>query len=443
MAEWDVVSVAPATPAPAADPWAVVQQAPAAAPAPTKSFGARMLDDVKQIGSAAKRVATLGAKSVNDTVVGTAALPANAAVEAYNLATGKNVKEPGQAWQEFSDADVAPAANVPEKILSAGVSALTGLKVPMPGGKPPAKAPTSMQATVGAARSSGYKALPSEVPGSSPALRAVEKLSGSKQVAANLTEKNVARMSENMATELGMPAGTEINPDTVGAVIVEAGERYGDISKLGAGYEKAIEQVKEARNLAAKYFKQTAANYSVQAEKQAEGLRERAAKIDGMIEKALKADGQPELYDAYVAARVKIAKAYDVMRALVKSRGELDPKKFAQSFGKDKPVTGEIRTAGRAAEAMPGSFSTKPKTGLGRLNNLDNFLLTSGVGLYELAHNPKMAGAAITGAGARALGRKAVASDALQDYMLLTPEQRAAASIESFGRSGVAAQGQK
>ena len=78
-----------------------------------------------------------------------------------------------------------------------------------------------------------------------------------------------------------MPKGTEINPDTIDAVISHAGDTgYGAIAARGKWYADKIEAVKSLRNLASKYYKQSAANYSVDAESKADMLRSEADAMD-------------------------------------------------------------------------------------------------------------------------------------------------------------------
>lgn len=421
-----------------------------AAPAPTDryagmSFKDRAVNDLKMMGTAAKRAALLGVKGFNDTVAGTAAMPADAAIGAYNLATGGNVQTMGDWWKQRSDADIQQPQNIPEMAIYSGTGAATALGAPLPGNGLGTPTVTSAQRSYGLGRASGYKVAPSEVQGAPPTLKLAEKIAGPKQVAAAASAENSAKLSENIASQLGMPKGTEINPDTIDAVISHAGDTgYGAIAARGKWYADKIEAVKSLRNLASKYYKQSAANYSVDAESKADMLRSEADAMDKQIESALAASKSLNKggdFQTYIDARKTIAQAYDTMKALVKSRGTLDETTFANLYDKGKPLSGEMLSAGRSAEAFPKSFGTAEPQGLGRLNTLDNWLLGSGAGIYELTKNPKLAASVVAGGLARTGVRHALLSDPVQNYMLLTPQARQQALAEALLRGSAGGQG--
>jgi hypothetical protein len=402
------------------------------------SFADKARNDISNIGSGIKRLGLLGAKSFNDSIVRTLLTPADATTQAINLISGRKDQPLGERYQAFSDKDVAPAQNLGEGLYSAGVSALTGLKVPMPGGSAP-KPTGALADTVAGARNAGYVMAPSNV-APSAARRVVEAVVGKKELLADATRRNMQQASKNIATDLKLPAGTEINPDSIDAVINREGAAYEAISSLGSGYADAIQTVKELRNQASKWYKQSAVNYSVEAEQKANEALTKAQNIDNLIGSSLKAQGTPELFSEYQSARQTIAKAYDVMRALVKSRGELEASSFAKDFTKNKPQSTATLVTGRTAEAFPGEFSTSSGS---PWKGLDQFMIGSGIGADVLFHNPKYAAALIGGGVGRGLARNALLSEPYQNMLLLSPAQKRTAMAQAILRSGVAAQGQQ
>ena len=356
------------------------------------------------------RVGMQAVKGVNSALVNTLAIPADAGIAVRNLLTGSKYPAASELYGQFANKQVGEPQTDAESLANTAGNIAGSIAIPMPKA-PPAGVQSALAQTLARARNSNYVIPPAA---SRPTLlnRALESVLGKKDIAADATQRNVKQLSANVANELAVPAGTEINPATLHAVISDSGDAYGNIAKLSPEYASKIEEIKSLRNVASKWFKQSATNYSVDAEEKATTAWEQAKTLDDELGKSLTSSSyatrsassgvDSNLFSDYQDARVRIAKAYDVMKALVKSKGELKASSFAKSFKADKPLTGELATAGRTGEAFPESFSTPEGSPIGRF---DQWLLGSGVGASELLRNPKYIGLAETMALARAGGR--------------------------------------
>jgi hypothetical protein len=134
-----------------------------------------------------------------------------------------------------------------------------------------------------------------------------------------------------------------------------------------------------------------------------------------------------------------LVKAHDVDKALINSRGETNAATFSKMYGKEKPLTGELGVAGRAAQAFKSAFTT----GGGRvLPFTDAALMGGGATLgYIGSHDPKLILAAALAGGARFGARKLALSGPVQDYALLSQDQKINALAQALMAAGVANQG--
>jgi hypothetical protein len=366
-----------------------------------------------------------------DAVTALPGLAANATMEGYNKLTGSNQPLPTDAMNQQLDKVVAPESKG-EQLLRGAVSAAGGAKIPL--GLPAAPAASGQLAnSLAIARSAGYVVPKSSITGS---VGALEQIVGPKALAAEATRQNISNLSDKLAEQFQLPPGTEITHSTMDAVRSKAGEAYDAIASLSPGYAQLVETIKELRNQAGKLYRQTSSQYNVATEKQADELWGQAKQADEVLAGALKQEGKSDLVDNYLEARKTIAQTHDVDKALINSRGEVNPQTFATSFGKERPQSGAILDAGRSGEAFKSAFTT----GGGKaLPSIDATLLGSGVGLNYIApdHMKLALTAALAGAGRYGL-RRLMLSGPVQDMALASPEQKRAALAESLLRSKMA-----
>ena len=85
--------------------------------------------------------------------------------------------------------------------------------------------------------------------------------------------------------------------------------------------------------------------------------------IEDNIEKAAQAAGRPDLVDALRDARVKLAKNFDVERALILGSGDVDPRWIGAEYKrrKGKGMTGELETIAKFANTYQPVMRASPK----------------------------------------------------------------------------------
>ena len=75
--------------------------------------------------------------------------------------------------------------------------------------------------------------------------------------------------------------------------------------------------------------------------------------LEDLLDRNLSAQGNAPLLQEYRAARTLIAKAHTVENALEESTGKVVAGKIGREFAKGRPLTGELATIGKTAEAFP------------------------------------------------------------------------------------------
>lgn len=417
--------------------------APVTAPQqrPSRSFKEQFMEDFAQpLG----RLGQLGIKGVNDSAAGMVNLVANPAVALRNAAIGENTEMPSDMWKRFSDSTIAPPQGLAEEIPYQGAGAALGTNAPNVARNAAPVATDMLERSLDATRGAGYKIPPSAMGDKTTLIaKALEAFGGKKQVASDLTKANQGRITENLGKEFGLPAGTEISPATLDAVITSEGKGYKEIADLHPFFQQAIDQVKLQRNKAQKWFKQSQANYSVEAEEKAQQAWQSAQQTDGVIEQALQSMGRKDLFDEYQQSRVQIAKAFDAQKMLDQASGALNPKSVASAFQNGKPLSGEMAALGQSAKLAPEAFTTKATEKFG-LGPLDGLLAGSGVGLGLMAQ-PKYAALAAALAGGRLGARKLVGSELVQDLPLVNGQRGSVAAdalLKALIASGPARQEQ-
>lgn len=385
------------------------------------------------------RLALVGTKGFNDSIINTLALPGNATTELINKISGRNDQTLSQMWQGYSDKTVAPPTDPVEQLANAGGSFAGGAAFPLPK-IPPGAAPTGQLAdSLLGARAADYVIPKSAITGK---VGALEQAMGSKALLADASRRNLKTMAQGLGEQFKLPEGTELTHDAMEKVREQAGKSYQAISDLSPAYAAVIDKIKSLRSDAQGYYRQVSNNYDHDVAKKADGLWDQAQTLEGQMANNLNMDKGalgPGIYDDFVAARKTIAKTHDVDKAIVDSRGELKPEKFSQMYGKEKPLTGALQSAGRSAQAFGRAFTTK---GGMALSFPDAALVGSGAGLmYAMTHDPKLVLAAALGGATRYGARKLALSGPVQDYRLLSGDQKINALAQALAQTGVANQG--
>lgn len=277
-------------------------------------------------------------------------------------------------------------------------------------------------AAVAGAREAGYVLTPSQAGKGGPVNAVVEALGGKikTQQAASLRNQQVTNDLARRA--LGVAPDTPLSPDVIKTVRADAGKAYEALRSTGTikadqAYTDALDAITQRYGQAAKAFPGLARpeiDNLVGSLKQAEfdagaavdalkilresaddafragnsGLaranREAATALEGVVERNLKAGGDPQLLQQFRQARTQLAKAHSVMKAMNPSTGDVSAVKLAQQVRQGKPLSDELRQAADFGAAFPRSAQ-------GGVDVPAYSVLDAGVGAYGLGQGNLLA----------------------------------------------------
>jgi hypothetical protein len=266
--------------------------------------------------------------------------------------------------------------------------------------------------------------------------------------AQNASAANAKAVNKVAAQALGLPADTQLTPETIGYVKKAAGALYDAVGSAGvvqpsASYTKALDdivaphvkamagfpnakpspvvqmvdslrsdafdaasavaKIKELRSMADDAFKPGGQGADI-----GRAAKAAAKAIEGALDDHLQQIGQPELLGQFRKARELYAKASTVERATDAATGTVDARKLAAQLQKGKPLSGDLKKVAEAAAQFKTAFKTPEQMGsLPQFSPLD---LYGGAGLAgglgAITGNPLSAlalGLPVARAGARNL----------------------------------------
>ena len=265
-----------------------------------------------------------------------------------------------------------------------------------------------------AAREEGYVVPPSKVGGGGVSNR-LEGFAGKAAISQEAAKRNqevtntIARREASLTDDQPQMLFREANTlarrevDLTDAQPLTTENLANARERLAAPYRKAgelspnikmdWERVRKARLEAARLFKQYNSSEvkDLQVLAKAKRKRDAAAKFEDRIEVEAAKLGEPTLVDELRTARMRLAKNFDVERALNTSTGEVDARVLGRMYEKDKGkrMTGGLATVGKFANQFPLESrrgSTVPSPGIGRLEATEAIALGAaglhgGVGL--------------------------------------------------------------
>ena len=209
-------------------------------------------------------------------------------------------------------------------------------------------------ATLAEGRADGYVVQPSKVNPSFITNR-LESIAGKAAVGQDAAKRNQEITNALAAKALGLPKDTNIGePGLLDGFRKEQGKVYEQISSLSGDAKSALNELKQARHDAKvqwNFFNKSGNPDALTAAKNADALSEMAT--DELGREAREA-GKSELVKALEDARTKIAKSYDIGRALNTSSGEVNAQTIGKILAKRKEggMTGELATIGKMANSF-------------------------------------------------------------------------------------------
>jgi hypothetical protein len=351
--------------------------------------------DAPLMGTTSGKVGNIGGKIA----LSLPALPfAGSAVGATAVGGGLGLTEP-VATGESRGANVATGAGLGlggyglGKLIGAGVSAAKDKIAQLASSK---SQNAVKDTTLAEAREAGFNVPPSEV-NPSAVSNLLERWAGKASVAQKASIDNQQATNKAVREALGLPKDAPISPETLEPIKKAAWSIYDQVKKVGSlksdqAYDDAVKTIGDKFNGLAKEFPELANSWvedlvkaiskkQISSEGAVEAIKafryqarinlsplntdptkrslgnaqsEAAEALEGLIERNLGANkADPNLIKDFKNARVSLAKVGTVERALNESTGDVSAKQLGSQLAKGKPLTGELETAARFANAYP------------------------------------------------------------------------------------------
>lgn len=211
--------------------------------------------------------------------------------------------------------------------------------------------------TLADAQQAGYKVPPSSVNPSFLNNR-LESVAGKAAVKQDAALRNQEVTNTLVAKELGLPPETALTPGKLEKYREAAAQPYREVAALSPNAKTALDMLKQARHDASAHYKHYERSADPSALAKAKQFDADVQTLDGMIAQEAQAAGRPELVQALAEARAKIAKSYDVERALNVGDASVDARAIGRMLDQGKPLGGNLKTIGAFAEG-PGRQVTR------------------------------------------------------------------------------------
>lgn len=249
-----------------------------------------------------------------------------------------------------------------DKAKQVGIGAMAGAAIPAVSSAlvaargVPRLNPVQAQ-TLAEGQQAGYVVPPSAVNPSFLNNR-LESLAGKAAVGQEAAKRNQEVTNALAARSIGLPEGTSLTPGTVEKTREMAGTAYTDVTNLDPKAAWALDQLKQARHDATLQFTHYNKSGDPAALTKAKEAKAWAGLMDNEIEDAANNAERPDLVKALTDARVKIAKTYDVDRALNEANADVSAPMLGRMFDKkgSNAMTGDLATAGKMALAFPSAM---------------------------------------------------------------------------------------
>lgn len=208
-------------------------------------------------------------------------------------------------------------------------------------------------ATLAEGQAAGYTVPPSMV-NPSGLNNTLESFAGKDAVKQAAASRNQLTTNVLAARALGLPTDQPITPGSLKSVRDAADQVYGQVDNLGPTAKTALRELRDARYKTGLNYDHYYASKNPEALEKAEYQKGLAQLFEQEIENEANAAGRPELVKELASARKKIAKSYDVERALSESDSNVSAPTLARAFDKKggKAMTGDLATVGKMGDAF-------------------------------------------------------------------------------------------
>ena len=228
--------------------------------------------------------------------------------------------------------------------------------------------------------------------------KGLESLGGKAAISQEAAQRNQIVTNKIARREAGIGENDPITPSTLEAARDVMAAPYKEVSKLSPTAASAWQEARQARANAKAHWKHYNRSSDPAVMEKARQFDAEAKFYEDLVDQEATNLNRPDLLAALRDARQKLAKNYDVERALNVSTGEVDAKVLGRMYEKDKGkrMTGGLATIGKFAnqfglEARRGS--TVPSPGVSALN-IDEAVALGAIGGWHAAGLPLLRGPA-------------------------------------------------
>jgi hypothetical protein len=301
-----------------------------------------------------------------------------------NMATGAAAGGAGQMTKELTGSDAA--------------GALVGMATPFAVRRlanPAAKAAHAVRdQTLREGQKAGYVVPASEVNPSFVQNR-LESVAGKAAIKQEAVGRNQAVTNALTAKELGLPRNTPLTESVLNRVRKDAARPYDEIAQLSPTAKDALKELKQARFDANEQWRYYHRSGNPDAGQKARQLSQDVQTYEQIIEQEARQAGRPELVKALGEGRTRIAKTYDVEKALNLGSGDVSAPILGRQLDQagEAAKSGNLATTGRFQQAFPkfmGEGATSPTPGVSAVEPLS--MAGLGMGGAVLGHSGWLAG---------------------------------------------------
>lgn len=230
------------------------------------------------------------------------------------------------------------------------------------------------------AMAEGYVVPPSAV-NPSNTNKVLESVAGKAAVGQEASMRNQVVTDRLARAAAGLPENAPITENALAGVRKQAAQPYRDVAALSPQAATDLEALKEARHSATAYYKHYERSADPASLAQAKQFSQTAEQLEQSIEQQAQQANRPELVGMLRDARRQIARTYTVERGLNVGAGSVDARSIGRSLDRGAPLTDELSTIGRFAEAF-GPYareaSSVPTPGVSKVAALSSALLGGG-----------------------------------------------------------------
>lgn len=211
---------------------------------------------------------------------------------------------------------------------------------------------TVRDATLRPAQDAGYVLPPSAIKPTAVG-NAIESFAGKTALKQEAEIRNQQVTNALVRRELRMPENAPITEESLNALRTQAAAPYREVAAISPMADRILQRLRDARAEATVNFRHYDMTGTPQSLRDARAADAQATTLERVLERQASAAGRPELVPQLREARTFIAKTYDVERALNVGNGNVDARLIGRAVDRGRPLTGNLETIGRFAEAAP------------------------------------------------------------------------------------------